>query len=128
MTTLSALLATTKAILQAHSLCSNVRVMETREFSARQFFFKLRADLPEEYNLQVRLYYNQGHLDYAYQLFTQYPLLRWDNKEEFPDLDTYPHHHHDVHGNIITSPLVGDPVNDLDVVLAEITKYLSDRF
>jgi len=127
VTTLPALLGTTKLILQAHSLCSNVRVIETREFSAWQFFFKLRADLPEEHKLQIRIYYNQGHPDYAYQLFTQYPLLRWDNKEEFHHLDTYPHHHHDAEGNVIRSSLTGDPLNDLNIVLAEISTYLSEH-
>lgn len=127
MTTLPALLGTIKAVLQAHPLCDSVWVAETREFSARQFFFKLRVDLPEEHKLQVRMYYNQGHLDYAYQVFTDHPLLRWDNKEEFHHLDTYPHHHHDLEGNVINSPLTGDPVNDLNIVLAEISKYLSEH-
>jgi hypothetical protein len=69
------------AILQAHPLCSNVRVIETQEFSPEQFFFKIRASLPEKYKLQVRLYFNQDHIDYAYQLFSDVPLLRWDNRK-----------------------------------------------
>lgn len=126
MTTLPALLGTTKAILQAHPLCGTVWVTEAREFYARQFFFKLRVDLPEEHMLQVRIYYNQGHLDYAYQLFTDQPLLRWDNKEEFRHLDTYPHHHHGREGNVVRSPLTGEKVNDLSIVLSEIATYVSE--
>jgi len=76
------------AILQAHPLCSHVNVIETQEFSPEQFFFKIRASLPKKYKLQVRVYFNQDHIDYAYQLFTDGPLLRWDNKEEFVHLVT----------------------------------------
>lgn len=125
MTSLSALLGTLVALLQAHPLCSKVSVVETREFFPEQFFFKIRAELPEKHNLQVRIYYNRGHIDYAYQLFTDVPLLRWDNKEEFRHLKTYPHHHHDEKGNVEASPLQGDPVKDIEVVLQEASAFLS---
>lgn len=98
---------------------------ETKEFSPDHFFFKIRAELTEEHKIQVRIYYNQGHIDYAYQLFTDVPLLRWDNKEEFQHLKTYPHHHHDEQGNVKPSPLTGDPVKDLGVVLREVSTFLS---
>lgn len=63
-------------MLQAHPLCTRVVVLETREFSPEQFLFKLRADLLNDYKLQVRIYYNRGHTDYAYPLFTSAPVLR----------------------------------------------------
>ena len=113
------------AILQVYPLCSHVSVVETQEFSSDQFFFKIRADLPEAYKLQIRIYFNRAHIDYAYQLFTDEPLLRWDNKEEFPHLATYPHHYHDEHGNVKTSPLQGDPVGDSEIVLQEVSAFLS---
>jgi len=122
---LSWLLGRVMAILQAHPLCKNVTVVETKEFSADQFSFKVRAELAEEYNLQVRIYYNQGHIDYAYQLFTDVPLLRWDNKEEFPHLVTYTHHHHDQQGNVKASPLKGEPEGDVGIVLEEVATFIS---
>lgn len=125
MTSLPSLLGTVMAILQAHPLCENTVVMETKEFSPDQFFFKIRTELTEEHKLQVRIYYNQGHIDYAYQLFTDEPLLRWDNKEEFQHLETYPHHHHDDKGNVKPSPLIGDPVSDVEIVLQEVSIFLS---
>ena len=82
------------AILQSHPICEQASVVETKVFSADQFFLKLMAKLTGENKLQARIYYNQGHIDYAYQLFTDLPILRWDNKEEFRHLETYPHHHH----------------------------------
>lgn len=112
-------------MLQAHPLCHHVRVIETRAFSPDQFFFKIRADLPETYGLQVRIYFNHGHIDYAYQLFTNEPILRWDNKEEFDYLESYPHHYHDAEGNVEASPLRGDPVEDIGFVLHAVAVFLS---
>ena len=75
----------------------------------------------------MRIYYNRGHIDYAYQLFTQVPLLRWDNKEEFHHIVTYPHHKHDEQGNIKPSPLAGDPINDIEIVFHEISTFFQRK-
>lgn len=126
MTNLPALLGVVTAILESHPLCNGTTVLETREFSPLKFFFKLRAELPKEYQLQIRIYFNADHVDYAYQLFSQSePLLRWDNKEEFRALHTYPHHHHDDKGNILESPLTGTPQTDIPMILKKIETYLS---
>ena len=117
MTSLPGLLGKLMVLLQAHPLCKHTEILETRTFSSEQFFFKIRAEFTGEHFFQVRIYYNRGHIDYAYQLFTDIPLLRWDNKEEFPHLKTYPHHHHDRQGHVTTSPLRGEPVEDLGIVL-----------
>ena len=61
--------------LQSHPICERVSVLETKVFSYDQFFLKVRAELTGENKLQVRIYYNQGHIDYAYQLFTNVPIL-----------------------------------------------------
>jgi hypothetical protein len=116
------------AILQSHSLCERTAILETREFSPDQYYFKVRTDLPREYRLQVRVYFNQGHVDYAYQLFKEgTPILRWDNKEEFRTLKTYPHHYHDDQGNIQPSPLKGEPQADIALVLRAIEEYLQKQ-
>jgi hypothetical protein len=116
------------AILQAHPLCERTAILETREFSPDQFYFKVRAELSQGYGFQARIYSNAGHVDYAYQLFKEdRPILRWDNKEEFRSLKTYPHHHHDDRGNIQPSPLKGEPQDDIALVLREIRKYLRKR-
>lgn len=124
MTSLSALLGTLVAILQTHPMCEKVAVVETKEFSPDQFFFKVRAALGGEVRFQARIYFNRGYIDYAYQLFSDVPLLRWDNKEEFRHLETYPHHHHDVEGHVHTSPLTGKPVQDIEIVLQAVTAFL----
>ena len=125
MISLPSLLGALVTVLQAHPVCQKVNVAETKEFSGDQFFLKLRAELAGEHTLQVRIYYNRGHVDYAYQLFTDVPLLRWDNKEEFGHLVTYPHHHHDEQGNVKPSSLIGEPTNDIETVLQEVAIFLS---
>ena len=70
------------------------------------------------------VYFNRGHIDYAYQLFANFPLLRWDNKEEFRFIETYPHHHHDAQGDITPSPLTGDPIADIATVLVMVSQFL----
>lgn len=127
MTSLPSLLGALTAILQAHSLCKQITNVETKEFSADQFLFKIRVELEGNDHLQVRIYYNRGHIDYAYQLFADAPLLRWDNKEEFDYLSTYPHHHHDAQGKVYPSPLTGDPVSDVQTVLRTISEFISSR-
>jgi hypothetical protein len=37
-------------------------IVETREFSPNQFYFKVRAELPGAYRLQVRVYSNRGKM------------------------------------------------------------------
>ena len=115
------------AILQAHPLCKQITDVETKEFSADQFLFKIRVELEDSSNFQARLHFNRGHIDYAYQLFADAPLLRWDNKEEFDYISTYPHHHHDEQGKVHPSPLMGDPVNDVQTVLQAVSDFISSR-
>lgn len=119
------LLSSLVSTLQAYPLAEDVHVIEVRQFSAERFFVKIRANLPSAYRLQVRLYCNGDHIDYAYQLFSDTPVMRWDNKEEYPNLTTYPHHFHDVDGGVRESPLKGDPLADLEVVLSAVTAFLS---
>jgi hypothetical protein len=108
-------------------MCEHATIVETKAFSPTQFSFKVRAEFTEVHKFQARVYYNQGHIDYAYQLFTDVPLLRWDNKEEFRHLGTYPHHHHDEQGKVKSSSLTGDPISDIELVLQEISAFLARK-
>jgi len=127
VTTLPAMLGALTATLQSHPLCEQTTILETREFSSDQFYFKVRAEFPQGHTFQARVYSNASHVDYAYQLFKEdRPLLRWDNKEEFRSLKTYPHHHHDDQGNVLSSPLKGEPQADIALVLRKIEKFLAE--
>jgi len=110
--------------LQTSSFCRSVRTIEAFRFSETQFGLKVRADLTSGHVLQVRLYRNGEHTDYAYQLFqTDTPVLRWDNKEHFPSISSFPHHFHNASGLVEFSPLTGDPAHDLPFLL----NYLAIR-
>jgi hypothetical protein len=127
LSSLSSLLGNVMAVFEAHPTCQRATVVETKVFSSDQFLFKVRADFMRGSYFQARIYYNQGHIDYAYQLFSRVPILRWDNKEEFRYLKSYPHHQHDDEGKIKASPLTGDPLKDIKFVLHEVDVYLSDK-
>jgi hypothetical protein len=104
--------------LQLSSLCHQVKILEVNTFTDQQFAFKVRAELHDGRILQVRLYFNYEHIDYAYQLIqNDKPAQRWDNKEHFPQLSSYPHHYHTVDGQVVESPLNGQPEHDLPLVL-----------
>lgn len=119
MNTLADLLSYVVTALQRSGRCSAVRVLDTQSFSARQYAIKMRAELSNGDVLQIRIYGNGGHVDYSYQLLRAgEPLMRWDNKEHFPEIASYPHHFHSPLGEVRTSPLTGDVTTDLPVVLA----------
>ena len=127
MTSLASLLATVVTALQGSPLCHRVNVVQTELFSNDQFAFKVRAEISDELTLQVRIYYNQGHYDYSYQLFSDVPLMRWDNKEHFPSLASYPHHYHNEKGEVEPSPLTGEPSSDLLSVLEQVRQFLKGQ-
>ncbi|MFQ6116282.1 MAG: DUF6516 family protein [bacterium] len=121
------LLAEIVSVLDQYENCRNTQIMETAYFSLEQFAFKIRATLLSSLTLQIRIYYNKGHYDYSYQLFSDSPLCRWDNKEHFPRLSTFPHHYHTMEGKIVESPLKGQPVDDLRVVLEQLENLLKEQ-
>lgn len=105
-------------VLQASQLCKDVHISETQIFSNRQFSLKVRAEPHNGSVLQVRLYVNKPHIDYAYQVIrNEVPFIRWDNKEHFPASSSFPHHFHRSDYQVSDSPLTGNPEHDLPLVL-----------
>ncbi len=127
MSTLNRLLAQIVSTLDSTRICKKTQILETARFSHEQFTVKIRATLIGSLTLQIRLYYNKGHYDYSYQLFSHEPLCRWDNAEHFPHLRSFPHHYHTIEGDVIESPLIGRPVEDLPVVLNELATLLAEK-
>jgi hypothetical protein len=124
MTTPADMLNLVITTLQGSPLCTAVHVLENHQFSEQRFALKVRAELAHGGILQVRLYYNDRHIDYAYQVFrADLPLLRWDNKEHFPHLETQPHHFHTPTGSVVVSTLDGQPDHDLPLVLDYLTTF-----
>lgn len=110
--------------LQANHLFNDVRIVQERPFSDERFALKIRAQLAQGGQLQVYLYYNRGHYDYAYQVFNAIAIMRWDNKEDCPGLANFPHHYHPQDGGSpVASTLVGNPMSDLPIVLASLENF-----
>lgn len=111
-------------ILRGHSLVKNVRLVSYDETPAGKLEVKIRSRLVGDYQFQIWLHYEPSALDYAYQLFTDQPLLRWDNAPHYPNIVTAPHHFHDENNKVSESPLTGNLSQDLNIVLSMIKEWL----
>jgi len=112
------------AILESHALVESTRVVHYDETPAGKLEVKIRCELPKKYKLQIWIHVEPESLDYAYQLFTTVPLLRWDNAPHYGQLANAPHHFHDAQGNVYDSPLTGNIKKDLKIVLGEINDWM----
>ena len=112
------------AVLEQCEICGKIKILETAYFSSEQFTFKIRTTLLEFFTLQIRIYCDKGHYDYSYQLFSESKGCRWDNAEHFPYLKSFPHHFHTTAGKVMDSPLKGEPIADLRLILAELDTLL----
>jgi hypothetical protein len=113
-------------LLNTSPLLRNVRVVELIAYGQNAFRTKLRAEVTDVLTFQVWLNHNDRHTRYAYQLFWHdHSVLRWDNAPHHPELITnFPHHFHDEQGQLTPSPLSGEPVADLAIVLTAIEQHL----
>ena len=86
---------------------------------------RLRCDLlPSLYHLDIRLIQTEKETIYSYQLFTDHPIIRWDNAPYFPSIATFPHHFHNLKGVIEPSLLTGSIIDDLNSVLLTVEDIL----
>jgi hypothetical protein len=114
-------------LLRGHPWVKNVRLLNYDETPAGKLEVKIRCRLIGDYQFQVWLHHELNFQDYAYQLFSDQPFLRWDNAPHYPQIATTPHHFHDEHNHVSESPLSGNLLQDLNVVLSEIEKWLNTR-
>lgn len=115
------------AILRRHPIVRMARVVALDETPSGRVELKIRCRLQKGFNFQLWLHLEPASVDYAYQLFTHVPLLRWDNAPHYPKIASAPHHFHDALGVIDASPLCGDPRLDLPVVMNEIARWLQEQ-
>jgi len=115
------------SLLRVHPLVQSLRVIHYDETPRGKIELKVRCRVPEGYQFQVWLHHEPTFQDYAYQLFTDHPILRWDNAPHYPDVANAPHHFHNEAGEVGPSPLRGDLLADLLYVLAEIEKWMTSR-
>lgn len=114
------------AILEGHPLVSDVKIIRLDETPTGHLECKVRCRITGGQQFQVWLHQSAHTTDYAYQLFTSVPLLRWDNAPHYPGIETAPHHFHDEQNNVGSSPLTGQPSVDLPIVLEVISQRLGN--
>ncbi|MBW1649374.1 MAG: hypothetical protein JRJ44_01600 [Deltaproteobacteria bacterium] len=104
-------------ILKRHSAVQSIRIVNYDETPAGKLELKIRCSLVKNYKMQIWLHHEPKFQDYAYQLFTDHPILRWDNAPHYPDIATAPRHFHDASNNVSESYLTGTAQKDLKKVL-----------
>lgn len=114
-------------LLRGYPLVQSVRIVNYDETPQGKLEIKIRCHLAQNYQLQVWLHLEPQSFDYAYQLFSTQPILRWDNAPHYPQLVTAPHHFHDDMRNVVASPLTGDLLADASAVLVQIANWLESR-
>ena len=119
------------AILNASALITSWQVLIADE-TADRAVYKIRCQLLRPaYRLEIRLIQTEEEILYSYQLFTDRPVIRWDNAPHFPALKSFPHHVHEETGEVKESSLTGDPIQDLPRILTDVGAFLKgsqDRF
>ena len=112
--------------LKSIEIISSIQVVFLDD-SLQRSICKLRCSLlPSRYKLDVRLIQTENEIIYSYQLFHERPIIRWDNAPHFPSVTTFPHHFHDQNDKIKASNLMGDIIKDIDYVLGEIKRLLTE--
>ncbi len=114
-------------LLHKSTLVQNARIVNYDITPRGKLELKIRCRLVENYKFQLWLHEEPSFRHYAYQLFTDRPILRWDNAPHYPNLATAPHHFHNEKGEVHTSPLRGKPLQDLKHVLHEIETWLAKQ-
>ena len=115
------------SILRASDIISKIEIKNVDEIKGRGIY-KVRCNLiPSRYKLEMRFVQTEEEILYSYQLFTDKPIIRWDNAPHYPKIKTYPHHFHTKDGNIIESELRGNVIEDLQKVLSTVKNALKEH-
>lgn len=115
------------SLLKASDLVSKIEIKDVDEIKERGIY-KVRCNLiPSRYKLEIKIIYTKGEILYSYQLFTDKPIIRWDNAPHYPKIDTYPHHFHTKDDDVIESELKGNIIKDLQKVLIKIKSALKEH-
>ena len=117
------LLADLLARMNSEPDLSEIQVLEDDAVDDETFSFKVRAVIIPNF-LQIRLLADKDFKRYSFQLYSDRPLLRWDNAPHYPNFSNFPHHFHGADENVDPSLLTGDLLSDFDVVMADIKQFM----
>ena len=119
-----ALLDDLLARMRAAPELSDIQIIENEAVDDETFVFKVHASILPNH-LQIRFLADKNFERYSFQLYSDHPLLRWDNAPHYPNLPNSPYHFHDQNGNVSPSALTGNLLHDFDIVIAEIKKFMN---
>jgi hypothetical protein len=116
------------SILRASDIVSKIEIRNVDEIKGIGTY-RIRCNLiPSRYKLEIRFVHTEKEILYSYQLFTDKPIIRWDNAPHYPKIKTYPHHFHTKDGNVIESDVKGNVIEDLQQqVLSTIKNVLKEH-
>ena len=112
------------ARMRAAPELSDIQVVENETVDDETFVFKIHASILPNY-LQIRFLADKDFERYSFQLYSDHPLLRWDNAPHYPDLSNSPHHFHGQDGNVFPSALTGNLLDDFDLVMVEVKQFMN---
>ncbi|MFZ5908873.1 MAG: toxin-antitoxin system TumE family protein [Chloroflexota bacterium] len=119
-----ALLDDLLARMRATPELRDIRIVENEAVDDETFVFKVQASIRSN-RLQVRFLADKDFQRYSFQLYSDRPLLRWDNTPYYPNLSNSPHHFHDQSDNVFPSALTGNLLVDFEIVMAEVRKFMN---
>jgi hypothetical protein len=109
--------------MQSTPELTDIQVLENETIEDDIYAFKVRATITPYY-LQIRFTSDRDFKRYSFQLYSDHPLLRWDNAPHYPALQNPPHHFHDQYGHVTPSSLTGNLLPDFEIVWSEIKNFL----
>jgi len=98
-------------------------IVEKTVIDEKNYSFKIRSAIRDDLFFQIRFRQIDDQVRYSYQLYSNKPIMRWDNSPHFPGIENFPHHFHDEVDKVMSSNLTGNATKDLIIVLNEVKKY-----
>jgi len=115
------------SVLRSSDIVSKIEIQNVDEIKGRGIY-KVRCNLlPSRYKLEMRFVQTEEKVLYSYQLFTDKPIVRWDNSPHYPKIKTHPHHFHTKDGNVIESELKDNVIEYLQEVLSTIKNAIKEH-
>jgi len=115
------------SILRSSDIVSKIEIQDVDEVKGRGVYKILCNLIPSRYKLQLRFVQTEEEVLYSCQVFTDKPIVRWDNAPHYPRIRTHPHHFHAKDGNVIESRLKGNVIEDLQKVLSDVKKAIKEH-
>ena len=79
------------SILKSSNIVSKIEIQNVDEIKGRGVY-KIWCNLiPSRYKLQLIFIQTEKEIIYSYQVFTDKPIVRWDNAPHYPKIKTHPH-------------------------------------